>query len=58
MQEDRIVLAELLAELADRLEEGQSLDIADRAADLAQYEIDIAGVRQDELLDLIGKRLK
>ena len=33
--------AQVVAELADGLEERQALDIADRAADLAQHEIDI-----------------
>ena len=44
----------LEAELADRLEEGQALDVADRAADLAQHEIGVADVLEDELLDAVG----
>ena len=40
MDEGRRAARQLVAELADRLEERQALDIADRAADLAQDEID------------------
>ena len=36
-----LLAAQLVAELADGLEERQALDIADGAADLAQQEIDI-----------------
>jgi hypothetical protein len=36
VDEERALAAELVAELADRLEERQALDVADRAADLAQ----------------------
>ncbi len=47
--------AEFLAELANGLEEGQALDIADRAADFAQHEINArSGIGQDEILDLVG----
>ena len=35
----RALAPELVAELADRLEERQAFDVADRAADLAQHEI-------------------
>ncbi len=48
------IAAELEAELADRLEERQALDVADRAADLAEHEIDVVDVGQDELLDHVG----
>ena len=41
MHETGMFAAELVAELADGLEERQALDIADRAADLAEQEIDI-----------------
>ncbi len=55
MHEHRALAAELVAELADRLEEGQALDVADGAADLAQHEI-LAAVEigLDELLDRVG----
>ena len=39
MHEQRALAPELVAELADRLEERQALDVADRAADLAEHEI-------------------
>ena len=47
-------LAELVAELADRFEERQALDVADRAADLAQHEILVAEVGLDPFLDRVG----
>jgi hypothetical protein len=46
--------AEVLAELADGLEERQPLDVAHRAADLGQHEIDVVGAGGDELLDGVG----
>ena len=39
MDVDRVVARQIVAELADRLEERQALDVADRAADLDQHEI-------------------
>ena len=49
------VLAELVAELADRLDEGQRFDVADRAADLAEDEVAIlVDVGADEVLDRVG----
>jgi hypothetical protein len=51
---------QVLAQLADGLEERQALDVADRAADLDQHEVDrllarlVHGRRQDEVLDLVG----
>ncbi len=43
-------------ELADRLQERQRLDVADRAADLGDHEVDVARLRdqRDPLLDLVG----
>src|ERR1700758_2428083 len=43
-------------ELADPLEERQRLDVADRAADLGDHEVDVAGLgdQRDPLLDLVG----
>src|SRR5580693_2107451 len=46
--------AQFIAELTDRLEERQALDVADRAADLDQHEILIAEIRLDEFLDRVG----
>ncbi len=45
---------QIIAELADRLEERQALDVADRAADLDEHEVDAVIAREDELLDRIG----
>ena len=38
---ERVVAPDVLAELADRLEEGQALDVADRAADLDEDDVDV-----------------
>ncbi len=45
---------QLVAELTDRLEEGQALDVAHGAADLAQHEIDALVAAGDEGLDGVG----
>ncbi len=56
VDEHRAFRPEVGVELADRLEEGQRLDVADRAADLGDHEVD--GLRlgddQDPVLDLVG----
>jgi len=45
---------QLLAKLADRLEEGQALDVAHRAADLHEHEVDpLPWIGQDEAFDLV-----
>ena len=54
MDEAHPLAAEFVAELADRLEERQALDVADRAADFAQDEIFVAEIGLDELLDRVG----
>jgi len=59
VHEARLAARQVLAQLADRLEEGQALDVADRAADLDQHEVHILavvgqGARQAELFDLVG----
>ena len=48
--------ADVDRELADRLEERQRLDVADRPADLGDHEVDVArlGHQPDPLLDLVG----
>ena len=51
---DRVVARQLVAELADRLEERQALDVADRAADLAQHEVEAVVAVADEVLDRVG----
>ena len=46
---------QFLAQLADGLEERQPLDVADRAADLDQHEVDaFAGIGEHEVADLVG----
>jgi hypothetical protein len=55
VDEDHVVAADLMAQLPDRLHEGQALDVADRAADLADHHVDIgAAERADGVLDLVG----
>ena len=54
MDVDRVVARQVVAELADRLQERHRLDVADRAADLAQHEIVIVIAVEDEILDLVG----
>ena len=51
---DGVVARQVVAELADRLEERQALDVADGAADLAQDEIVALVAVADELLDGVG----
>ncbi len=51
---ERALAPEIVAELPDRLEERQALDVADRAADLAQHEILAVEIGLDEFLDGIG----
>ena len=56
VDEHRPLRAEVGVELADRLEERQRLDVADRAADLGDHEVDRLRLGDDEdfLLDLVG----
>ncbi len=54
VHEQHPLAAEFVAELADRLEERQALDVADRAADLAQHEILVVEIGLDEFLDRVG----
>ena len=54
VQVDAVAAPELDAELADRLEEGQRLDVADRAADLDHADVGALGAELDAALDLIG----
>ena len=54
MHVDRVVARQFVAELADRFEERQALDVADRAADLHQHEIDAVVAVADEVLDGVG----
>ena len=54
MHEDALPARLVMAELADRLEKGQALDVAHRAADLAEHEIDLVLADGEEFLDLVG----
>src|ERR1700730_4248259 len=54
MDEENALAAELVAELADRLEERQALDVAARAADFTEDEILVGEIGLDELLDRVG----
>src|SRR5258708_6812955 len=49
-----VVAAEVEPHLPDRLEERQRLDVADRAADLDDRHVGVAGAALDEGLDLVG----
>ena len=51
---DDMAARQVVAELADRLEERQAFDVADGAADFDQHEIDALVAFQDELLDRVG----
>ena len=53
---DDVVAPDVLAHLADRLEEGEALDVADGAADLDDDDVRaaVAGDALDALLDLVG----
>ena len=54
MDGNRLLRLQLVAQLTDRLDERQRLDIAHRAADFAQHEVQPLGIRQREFLDGIG----
>jgi hypothetical protein len=54
MDEDRPAKRQLLAELADGFEERQALDVADRATDLDEDEVEAVIAGLDEFLDRIG----
>ena len=54
MHVDRMAARQIVAELTNGLEEGQTLDVAHRAADLDQHEVDLLVPVEDELLDMIG----
>ena len=51
---EHVVVAQLDAELADRLEERQRLDVAHRAADLDHAHVGVARAHADAVLDLVG----
>jgi type II secretory pathway component PulM len=51
---ERVLAPDVLAQLADRLDERQALDVADRAADLDQDDVDVLRDGLDRVLDLVG----
>jgi hypothetical protein len=53
VDEDCAAQPQFIAELADRLEKRQAFDIAHRASDLAQHEIQVVGIGPGEGLDRI-----
>ena len=55
VQEEHVVAAHVVADLAGGLQERQRLDVADGAADLGDHHVDVgAGHRPDPVLDLVG----
>src|SRR6516164_3294264 len=54
MHEQDALASELVAELADRLQEREALNVTDGAADLAQNKILTSKIGLDELLDRVG----
>src|SRR6202008_149843 len=52
--EQRVVAADVEAELTNRLEERHALDVADRAADFDEHDIDVARGAANRVLDLVG----
>ncbi len=50
----RVVAADVLAELSDRFEERQALDVADRAADFDEHDVDVLRDRPNGVLDFVG----
>ncbi len=50
----RVLAPDVLTELADGFEKRQAFDVADRAADFDQHDIDIRRDRPDAVLDLVG----
>ena len=54
MDEHDVAARQVVAELPDRLEERQALDVADGAADLDQDEIIAVVAVEDEVFDRVG----
>lgn len=55
VHDEHVVAADLVADLADGLQERQRLDVADRAADLGDDDVDVVGRHAaDAVLDLVG----
>ena len=51
---DHVLAPDVLLQLADRLEERESLDVADRAADLDDLDVHVLADPPDGRLDLVG----
>src|SRR5436190_87245 len=51
---ERVVAADVLAQLADRFHERQALDVADRAADFDEDDVHVLRHGLDRVLDLVG----
>ena len=49
-----VVAADVVAELPDRLEERQDLDVADGAADLGDHDVDVVGGERASMRRLIS----
>src|SRR5687767_10809526 len=49
-----VLAADILTQLADGFDERQALDVADRAADLDQNDVDVISNGADVVLDLVG----
>ena len=54
VQVEDVLAAAVPAELADRLQERQALDVADGTADLADRDVVAFGAGEDAALDLVG----
>jgi len=54
VHQDGLPTRAFVDELADGFEEGQALDVADGAADLAEHEVDLGVADAEEVLDLVG----
>ncbi len=55
VQVQHVVASDVLTELPDRFEKRKDLDVADRAADLGDHDVDVVGRQaSDAVLDLVG----
>jgi hypothetical protein len=54
VDEEAALRPHFVGQLTDRFQEGQALDVADRAADLDQHEVVALDLGLDHFLDLVG----
>src|SRR3954452_15940694 len=54
MNVDGMIARKIVFDLANRLKERQALDVADGAADFAQYEVELIVAIEDKILDGVG----